>query len=245
MAPEVQRNEPPYLQIARRIRSEIESGALTEGDAVPSAREIAATWGVALATATKVHGRLRSDGLVRAIPGVGTVVASGQTTFGGAQRLSASGSGRVYGVDERAEIRSTELVEAPATVAEALGMEPGASVVRRERVTLRGDQPVSMSVSWFRGADASSAPALLTGERMPQGTFAYLAEVLGTRVVSGREQVEVGRADDVEAAALAVVTGDPVLRSRTWFYTETGDVIEYGEAAHPSGRRLSHDFSLN
>lgn len=245
MAPEVQRNEPPYLQIARRIRSEIESGALTEGDAVPSAREIAATWGVALATATKVHARLRSDGLVRAIPGVGTVVASGQTTFGGAQRLSASGSGRVYGVDERAEIRSTGLVEAPSTVAEALGVEPGTSVVRRERVTLRGDQPVSMSVSWFRGADAISAPALLTGERMPQGTFTYLAESLGTRVVSGREQVEVGRADEVEAAALAVDTGDPVLRSRTWFYTESGDVIEYGEAAHPSGRRLSHDFALN
>lgn len=244
MAPEVQRNEPPYLQIARRIRSDIESGALGEGDAVPSAREIAATWGVALATATKVHARLRSEGLVRAIPGVGTVVASGQTTFGGAQRLSASGSGRVYGVDERAEIRSTEVVDAPADVAEALGVEPSAPVVRRERVTLRGEQPVSMSVSWFRRVDASVAPALWTGERMRQGTFAYLAGILGTRVVSGREQVEVGRADEVEAVALAIEAGDPVLRSRTWFYTESGDVIEYGEAVHPSGRRLSHDFSV-
>lgn len=242
--PELERNEPPYLQIARRIRADIESGALVEGDAVPSAREITATWGVALATATKVHARLRSEGLVRAVPGVGTVVASGQTTFGGSQRLSASGQGKVYGVDERAKIRSSDLVPAPVAPAVALGVDPGSQVVRRERVTYRSDLPISMSVSWFRGEHAQVAPKLLSVERMPGGTFAYLAEALGLSVTSGREQVEVGRADSFEAEALQVNQGDPVLKSRTWFYATSGEVLEYGEATHPSGQRLSHDFSV-
>lgn len=244
MGPKLTRNDPPYLQIARHIRSQIESGALGEGQSVPSARQIASTWGVALATATKVHARLRSDGLVRAVPGVGTVVASDQTTFGGAQRLVSSGRGRVYGVDERAQIRSSKVVPAPAAIAEALDVDQGAPVVRRERLTLRSDSPVSMSVSWFRGEHVEAAPKLVNGERMPEGTFTYLAGVLGVTVTSGREQVEVGRATDAEATALQIGTGDPVLRSRTWFYTDDGAVIEYGEAAHPSGRRLSHDFSL-
>ena len=242
--PELERNEPPYLQIARRIRADIESGVLVEGDAVPSAREITSTWGVALATATKVHARLRSEGLVRAVPGVGTVVASGQTTFGGSQRLSASGHGKIYGVDERAEIRASGIVLAPAIPAEALGVEPGSQVVRRERLTYRSGVPISMSVSWFRGESAQVAPKLLSTERLPGGTFAYLAQARGLLVTSGREQVEVGRADASEAEALQIDQGDPVLRSRTWFYADSGEVIEYGEASHPSGQRLSHDFTL-
>jgi DNA-binding transcriptional regulator YhcF (GntR family) len=52
MAPELERSDPPYVQIARRIGEDNESGVLPEGATVPSAREIMATWGVALATAT-------------------------------------------------------------------------------------------------------------------------------------------------------------------------------------------------
>ncbi|WP_290062509.1 GntR family transcriptional regulator, partial [Amycolatopsis solani] len=49
--PTLDRPEPPYLQIAGRIRDDILSGRLQEGDTVPSAREIARTWAVAMATA--------------------------------------------------------------------------------------------------------------------------------------------------------------------------------------------------
>ena len=43
---------------------------------MPSAREITRRWGVAIATATRVLAALRDDGLVRAVPGVGTVVVA-------------------------------------------------------------------------------------------------------------------------------------------------------------------------
>ncbi|MET8624061.1 TetR/AcrR family transcriptional regulator C-terminal domain-containing protein [Kitasatospora sp. NPDC004669] len=46
------------------------------GSRVPSTRRITQEWGVAMATATKVLNRLREEGLVRAVPGVGTVVAA-------------------------------------------------------------------------------------------------------------------------------------------------------------------------
>jgi AcrR family transcriptional regulator len=41
---------------------------------LPAMRQITKEWGVALATATKVLAALRQDGLVSAIPGIGTVV---------------------------------------------------------------------------------------------------------------------------------------------------------------------------
>ncbi|WP_431683260.1 TetR/AcrR family transcriptional regulator C-terminal domain-containing protein [Kitasatospora sp. KL5] len=64
-----------YLRIAAELRGRIESGELAPGDRVPSTREITRQWGVAMATATKVLTELRTAGLVRAVPGVGTVVA--------------------------------------------------------------------------------------------------------------------------------------------------------------------------
>jgi len=246
MAPELQRNDPPYVQIAQQIRAEIESGKLRAGDSIPSAREITATWGVALATATKVHARLRSEGLVRAVPGVGTIVAGGQATFGGAQRLaSVEREGRVYGVDERAVILSSEIVEAPEHVADALGAEAHSMAIRRQRLTKRSDEPSSLSVSWFSTSVAESAPDLLRGERIPQGTFSYVARNTGRRVTEGREQTQAGYATDVEASALGIAPGSPVLRSRTWFFADDSSVVEFGESAHGADRWLTHEFAIN
>jgi DNA-binding transcriptional regulator YhcF (GntR family) len=69
-------NDAIYQQIAREIREWIESGRLQPGDRVPSTREITVRWNVAMATATKVLATLRSEGLVRPVAGVGTVVSS-------------------------------------------------------------------------------------------------------------------------------------------------------------------------
>ncbi|WP_327175412.1 TetR/AcrR family transcriptional regulator C-terminal domain-containing protein [Streptomyces sp. NBC_01335] len=68
--------EPPYRRIAGALRKRIESGELGPGDRIPSTREIARQWGVAMATATKVIAELRHEGLVRPVSGVGTVVES-------------------------------------------------------------------------------------------------------------------------------------------------------------------------
>src|SRR5439155_3120259 len=61
--------------IVAELRQQIEAGALAPGDTVPSTREITRRWDVAMATATKVLTELRHAGLVRAVPGVGTVVS--------------------------------------------------------------------------------------------------------------------------------------------------------------------------
>ncbi|MGY0062609.1 GntR family transcriptional regulator [Streptomyces sp. LZ34] len=68
--------DPPYLRIVTEIRRRIADGELTPGDRVPSTRQIAKEWGVALATATKALTTLRLEGLVEARPRVGTVVAA-------------------------------------------------------------------------------------------------------------------------------------------------------------------------
>ncbi|MEU8547080.1 GntR family transcriptional regulator [Streptomyces roseoverticillatus] len=66
----------PYLRIAAELRARIASGEIRAGEKVPSVRQIAQEWGIATATAGKVLSVLRAEGLVRAVPGVGTVVGA-------------------------------------------------------------------------------------------------------------------------------------------------------------------------
>jgi DNA-binding transcriptional regulator YhcF (GntR family) len=67
--------EPPYQRIAATLRKRITAGGLRPGDRVPSTRQIAQEFGVAIVTATRVLTTLRDEGLVIAKPRVGTVVA--------------------------------------------------------------------------------------------------------------------------------------------------------------------------
>ncbi|MFG2094389.1 GntR family transcriptional regulator [Streptomyces sp. NPDC048612] len=109
---------PPYRRIVEEIRSRIDSGTLAPGDRVPSTRRITREWGVAMATATKVLTTLRQEGVVRAVPGVGTVVAAPQP-----QRTARPGPARERGPRETDSGLSRErVVRAGLRIADAEGL---------------------------------------------------------------------------------------------------------------------------
>lgn len=70
------RSDPPYRRIVEEIRGRILAGELRPGDRLPSVRQIAQQWGVAVATATRAMATLRDNGLVEAKVGSGTVVSN-------------------------------------------------------------------------------------------------------------------------------------------------------------------------
>ncbi|MEU9233858.1 TetR/AcrR family transcriptional regulator C-terminal domain-containing protein [Streptomyces subrutilus] len=86
--------QPPYLRIVAAIRRRITDGELRPGDRVPSTRQIAREWGVALATATKALTTLRIEGLVEARPRTGTVVAATATAPVGVPAPATAGRGQ-------------------------------------------------------------------------------------------------------------------------------------------------------
>ncbi|MEU7842980.1 TetR/AcrR family transcriptional regulator C-terminal domain-containing protein [Micromonospora sp. NPDC049114] len=76
--PEIDGTTPPYLRIVAELRRRIASGELGPGDRVPSTRQLVREWGVAMATASRALTALRQEGLLRAVPGVGMVVAGSE-----------------------------------------------------------------------------------------------------------------------------------------------------------------------
>lgn len=247
MPPKIHRPDPPYVQVVNHIRQQIQSGELKDGDSIPSARQIQRDWGISLATATKVLAALRSEGLVKALPGIGTVVTVAQTYTAPKDRYQAiRRTGRIYPANEAAQIKLAELASAPDQVADALGVEPGSPVIRRYRVTMNTDtnKAASASTSWFDGALAEAAPKLLETGRLTQGTPRYIEEQTGRVTTSGRDQQCADEASAEEAEDLGVPVGSPVLRGRNWFYDQDGDVIEYGEYVTVARRWSTYDYKL-
>ncbi|GAA2665181.1 MULTISPECIES: GntR family transcriptional regulator [Actinosynnema] len=231
--PTIERSEPPYLQVARHFREQIVAGQLKDGDPVPSAREIARIWNVALATASKALATLKSEGLTRAVSGVGTVVQTKGALHHSARDRSIAihRTGKIYPPGHYAEIRAADLAPAPELVANALGVDEGVPVIRRRRTTYTADNvPISTSISWFEGSLAAVAPLLLATERIVQGTAKYVEERTGRAAVATYVQHAAGVAAEEDAIELQVSEGSAVLVSRNRYVDAAGAVLEYGES---------------
>lgn len=136
--------EPRYARIAADLRRRIADGGLAPGQRVPSTRQLARDWGVALATAAKALDVLRSEGLVKSRPRSGTVVAE-------ATPLAARGASAAR------ELSLERIVEEAVLLADAEGLE---SVSMRAVASRCGVSAMSL----YRHVDGKDRLVLLMAE---------------------------------------------------------------------------------
>jgi len=80
---------PIYRQIIDQIRYQVVTGVLTEGDKVPSVRELAATLAVNQNTILKVYNELCRQNVLKIERGDGTYVSSSKQSISVAERKKA------------------------------------------------------------------------------------------------------------------------------------------------------------
>lgn len=68
-------NKPIYEQIMAQIKSQILSGVLKEGDALPSIRVLARELRISVITTKRAYDELEHEGLLHSVAGKGTFVA--------------------------------------------------------------------------------------------------------------------------------------------------------------------------
>jgi len=240
---------PPYMQVVAALRAKIDSGELNPGDLLPSDREIAASWNISRATAQKAIAVLAAEGVVDSKVGIGTHVSqpAGRRNFVGHDRAaSVRRTGRIYNQGEYARIVSAELVPAPAEVAEVLGIDKGALVIRRIRVTYSpDDQPMSASTSWFDGALAETAPKLLETERIIAGSWAYLEEQTGRTVVYGQDRITVRLATEEDAQVLNLAMPAAVKVAKTILRDGDSAAVEFGVSVSGGDSESIYEYDVS
>ena len=86
--------KPIYEQITVQIKSQILSGALTAGDALPSMRTLAKELRISVITTKRAYEDLERDGFIETVAGKGSFVASKNAEFLREEALRRGGAGR-------------------------------------------------------------------------------------------------------------------------------------------------------
>lgn len=247
MTPEIQRMDPPYLQIAAHLRRKIVSGEISPGQAVPSTRALMDEWNVSKATATRALGVLAAEGLTEGRAGAGTIVRDQAPVYRRVRdRYSLlKTTGRFHRPNESSLITAAELVSAPEGVRSALDLPEGAQAIRRHRVTSRDGIVVEISTSWFAGNLAEVAPLLLSRERITQGTAAYVTEQTGRKLRHGQEVASVRLATSEEAQELQRPEPLPLYVTEHLACDDQGNPLTYEIGLCPPGYKVTYDYEIN
>jgi DNA-binding GntR family transcriptional regulator len=231
--------DAPYVQIIEHYRREIAAGRLADGDMLPSGREIAAQFGVSIATAAKVATGLQALGLVNARPGAGTVVTAPRPPADratGGPFLIALGSRSPVTAGDEARVVEAGMVSVPQSVAAQLEIAPPAEVVRRREVTIRDGATMAVLTSWFPAHLAKAIPGLLATEALaPDG---------GYRPAWGEDWVAARPPTSAEAREFGTKRGSPVVVVYSRRMDATDAVMEYAELIARADTRVVYRYEF-
>ncbi|MEW2220024.1 GntR family transcriptional regulator [Streptomyces sp. NPDC006990] len=236
-------NRAPYAKIAAHYTELITSGQLQPGTLLPSIKNLSEEWEVSTATVEKALRKLRSEGFVRGVHGIGTEVLDQPTPMSsGAQRQDRGRrTGSSWGAGERSDSHQAAVVPAPDEVAQALDIQPGSDVVRRSRVYRDRHGIVAHSTSWIPARYGKLIPQLAESERLTGGTSLQLIAKASGHPISHRIDTASARLLTREYARLLELDidsppADPVVVMTAKFVDSEGDVVEYGVDLGGPGR---------
>lgn len=223
-----------WRQIADRIRAAIADGLYDETGMVPPETVLAADFAVNRHTVRAALAALAQEGMVRPVQGVGTLILR-------SERLNLPISRRTRlteGLGDQARELSGRVLdhqeeEASATVAAALGLAPGAPVLRIESLRIADGRAISRSTAWFpvprfRGfAEVYAKTGSVTRSLKDFGVEDYL------RV---RTEISAVHAEPGDLTDLGLAPGAIVLVTQAVNTDIEGMPIQYAASRFPADR---------
>ncbi|SFV37255.1 GntR family transcriptional regulator, phosphonate transport system regulatory protein [Devosia crocina] len=223
-----------WRQIADAIRLDIVGGKLANGDRLPTEALLAQRFSANRHTVRRALAVLAEEGVVVAEQGRGTFVRS-------IRRLS-------YPIGKRTRFReglkgqaasltsvsiSDRIENATARVAVALGLKPGAKVVRTEGMSVADGVPISRSTTWLsyrRFPDFASRINQMGSTTLVFGSYGITDYSRASTRISARH------ADVEEIQSLTLAPGAIVLVSEAVDVDPEGEAISYALSRFPAER---------
>lgn len=190
-----------YEQIADSLRRRITEGEFGPSDLLPSGRDLCEQWGVSRATVNKAFDVLRADGAIVAHQGLGFRVTEMPLARPAGGRTP--GTTRIVGGRPFRRLGEPTREAPPSHIADSLGLQPGETALRRDRLVLLADgSPLSLVTAWFPPDVADQCPKLAHGKPIIEGTTHYITRQTGRPPAQGTDTITVRLADAAEAEKL-------------------------------------------
>ncbi len=221
---------PLYLQIEEELRTLVQSGELAPLSQVPSEVDLASRFHVSRMTARKAVDRLVSTGVLFRQTGKGTFVAAPKIAHGISMQLSFSAAMRSLGLDQRTRVLSSGVMTAPANIASALELPPGALIVHLRRLRAVEGEPAAIHQTYLPATYAGILQGDLTG------LLTGLMRSVGAEVAESRDSVEAVVALGDDARTLRVPEGSPLIRIESVACSADGEPLHYTEGLYRGDR---------
>ncbi|MER7133844.1 GntR family transcriptional regulator [Streptosporangium saharense] len=210
-------------RIAADLRAQIMAGQIPPGAQLPSIPALAAKRGVSTTAVQTAWRILKAEGYLVSETGKGVFVRDRhQFTVNAAAYFDPAERGVKYKLLDVVE------VTAPADVAAALGEE---QAVLRRRLTLRQDEPVELSWSYYPVSLVAGTP--LAGRGKIRGGAPQVLQDLGYPERDFVDRLSVRPPTTEEAEALDIPQGVPVLRQFRTVYSADERPVEVSVIIKP------------
>ena len=228
--------QPRYLQLAKTLLNEIESGKYPVGSQLPTDMELCEQFGVSRATAREALRRLVQLGLVVRQPRVGTTVKATSAAAGG-YRQSTTGVGDLYqyATDTTLLIDSSDTLEIHAALAEKLEGAPGETWLHLQGRRHAGAQslPICITELWlhpaFRAIRGMMGP-------LKGAVHAAIEEQFGEQITEVEQEIRAVALTRAQAAVLQAPPRSPALWVCRRYRNRHGQLVELAESTHPADR---------
>lgn len=219
---------PIYHQIIEGLSRQMESGALSPGQMLPSETEMARTLNISPMTARQALNGLAAKGLVRRQRGVGSFVLARRFDLPLDEPVGFTDDIQSRGLASGSRILRFEWTVAPVEAVERRILIAGTPMLRVKRLRLVNDQAVGLQDAYFRGVDFSRA------ELEASGSVYQLMAQRGITLQSAQETIDAVAAGREEAGLLGIPEGAPLLRTLLFSIDSTDGFQEFTTALYRS-----------
>ncbi|MFP7297279.1 GntR family transcriptional regulator [Neobacillus niacini] len=213
---------PIYHQLEEYIKQQIENGVLAEESVIPSEREYAERFQISRMTVRQAINNLVSEGYLKRQKGRGTFVnmkkveqeLQGMTSFT-EDMLSR-------GMNPSSSLLSFQIIPADKKTASSLNIGENDSVYKITRIRLADGAPMALETAFI---PVEIVPGL-TEENSNLSLYQYIEENLALTISEATQEIEASIADHVDAQALEIKLGDPILLIERISYLQDGIPFE-------------------
>lgn len=217
---------PIWQTIAATLHDEIAAGLYRPGDKLPTEAALSARFGVNRHTVRHGLSQLIKTGTLHARRGAGVFVAARPTDYPLGARVRFHQNILDSGQTPSRRLTRMETRPASPDEAQALRLGVGELVHVVEGVSLADDQPLALFSSVF---PADRFPGLLPAMQTHRSVTAALAVCGLADYTRAETRLTARLADGLQALALRIQPGAPILRSSAVNVDTAGLPVEYGQ----------------
>ena len=226
-----------FEQVKTLLDAAITRGELGPHNRIPSERELSVALGASRMTIRQALLEMMAEGSLYTRPGKGTYVAERKIEQPLQRLTSFTEDIRARGSRPASRVLAQELLPAPLELAQALGVPPGAEIVRIRRLRLADESPLAIETSHLSHA---LCPGIIANDFSTSSLYEVLATRYGIHLRSAKQTIEASAALPEERQLLEMPSHVPVLRLHRLTFGRDDQVVEFVRAAYRGDRYQLH-----